>query len=572
MTRKPRAKERPSASITSFSCIDRERRYDGLAAATDMVNFRRRKDGALEKRCGYEKVLSVPSLPRAVYTGYYGGESVLYLLTESSIFRREPDDEFGIVYAGKVKKSEGDAAFVELMGGLWLFDGDDVYLLSKDGIFESVEGYIPLFGKNWDPASQGEIYEAENYLTSRVRIHYQNPKAQGTLYFGRRVVSIHGLWLDGVEAAKTEVELHETCCACEAEIFRTAKEIELLVTLDEEDTRQTITSARRAVAYGGAEDNRLLLWDGEDKNAFYVSRAVTHREARRSDTLGKTKGGALYFPRSAEEYRLDAPITATSRYFDRLLIFTASGTWAAEFKGGELLVTSVHTSVGCDKKDCAVLAGEDPVSLCGGQLWRWNARPTVQRECTAELLSSPVSDLTRAFSEGKAMMQYYPELSELWVTECGNENGRVLVYNAEAGGFYTYEGIHLDRLVPSSEMPVFTRDTSIFSFSEACLSDPSDAEIRAYYRSGWIDFGSPAQQKRLVGLTLLGDPDGERITVRVESERGHAAAIDLYGEGNETPNLYERRVGIGRFRYLRFLFEAVGEAKPCVSGLTLSLR
>lgn len=572
MTTRTRAKERPSASITSFPCIDREKRYDGLSAATDMVNFRRRKDGTLEKRCGYGEVLSVPSLPRAVYTGYYGGESVLYLLTESSIYRREPDDEYGYVYAGRVEKNDGDAAFVELMGGLWLFDGDDVYLLSKDGIFESVEGYIPLYGKNWDPASQGEIYEAENYLTPRVRIHYQNPKAQGTLYFGRRVVSIHGVWLDGVEASKTEVELHNTGCACESELFRTAKEIELLVTLDEEDVRHTVTSARRAVVYGGAEDNRLFLWDGEDKNTFYVSRAVTHREAKRSDTLGNTTGGALYFPRSAEEYRVDAPITATSRYFDRLLIFTASGTWAAEFSGGKLLVTSVHASVGCDKKDCAVLAGEAPVSLCGGQLWRWNARSTVQRECTAELLSSPVSDFTRAFSEGKTMMQYYPELSELWVTEGGNDSGRVLVYNVEAEGFYTYEGIYLDRLVPSSGMPVFTRGTSILSFSSERLSDPTGAEIRAYYRSGWIDFGSPAQQKRLVGFALLGSPDGERITVRVESERGHAAALDLYGEKNETPNLYERRVGIGRFRYLRFLFEAVGEAKPYVSGLTLSLR
>ena len=572
MTRNSRAKERPSASITAFPCINREKRYDGLSAATEMVNFRRRKDGSLEKRCGYEEVLSVPSTPRAVYTGYYGGESVLYLLVERSIYRREPEDEYGYIYAGSVKKSFGDAAFAELMGGMWLFDGDDVYLLSKDDFFEPVEGYIPLYGKNWDPAAQGEIFEDVNCLTPRVRIHYRNPKAQGTLYFGRRVASIDGIWLDGIEASTDDVELYDTGYACEAEILRTAKEIELLVTLDEEDARHTIASARRAVAYGGAEDNRLLLWDGEDKNVFYVSRAVTHREAKRSDFIGKTTGGALYFPKNAEEYRVDAPITATSRYFDRLLIFTATGTWAAEFSAGKLLVTPVHASVGCDRKDCAILAGESPISLCGGQLWRWNARSTVQRECTAELLSSPVSDFLRGLSQERTMMQYYPELSELWIAEGGNADGRVLVYNVEADGFYTYEGIYLDRLVPSSGMPVFTREASILSFSEQCLSDPSGEKIRAYYRSGWIDFGSPAQQKRLSTLTLFGNPDGERITVRVESERGHAAAFDLHGEGIETPSIYERRVGIGRFRYLRFLFETVGEEKPYVSGLTLSLR
>ncbi len=571
MTRRSREQVRPSVRVTAFPTIDREKRYDGERAATEMVNFRKKGDGSIEKRCGYSASPPFPEAPRAVYTGFYGGKSELYLLAGRTVYRRFYDDEYGYVSAGQVKSEIGDAAFVELGDGLWLFDGDDVYLLSGEGRFESIEGYIPLYGKDWDPLLQGDVYESENYLTPRVRIRFLNPQAERTVYFGRRVASIHRVWLDGEEIDRNDVELVNTGGGATAEVFRSVRVIELLVTLDTEDERRTVTSARRATVYGGAEDNRLLLWDAEDKNVFYASTAVSGRDARRSDALGDTTGGALYFPKSAEHYRLDAPITATCRFFDRLLIFTPSGTWAAEYTGGRLSVASVHTSVGCDEKDCAVLAGDAPVSLSGGHLFRWNARASVQRECTAERISGPISEQMRGLSSGQVLMQYYPARSELWIAERESTDGRVLVYSTESEGFYTYEGIFCDRLVPSGGDPVFTRGRAVYALSEDCTKDEG-REIRAYYRSGWIDFGLPERKKRLVGISLFADPDGDPLTVCVEGENGRVSAVDLYGEDEITPALYYRRMNIGRLRSLRYGFETVGEGRPSVSSLVLRAR
>ncbi|MBR2906610.1 MAG: hypothetical protein IKC26_01020 [Clostridia bacterium] len=562
-----------SATLSGFPFPDAERKYDGMHAADKMVNLRPLGDGSIRKRGGYRTLVAMSEPPRAVYTGYLDGEEVLYVLSGGTVYRRYlSGDTYGFASAGRIETYDGDAAFAEFSGRLWLFDGDCVYVLSGDR-FERAEGYIPLYGKGWDPLTQGEILEAENLLTPRVRITYHNSEKRDTIYFGRRALSVDRVFLDGVEEDVSGVELLSTGNGCVSERFLTAETVELLLTLDAEDGSGAITSSRRAIAYGGARDNRLFTWDGADASAFYASEPVSVSDAALSDERGGGYGGALYFPRSAELYRVDAPVTAVCRYYDRLLIFTASGAWAADCsEKEELSVTPVHSTVGCDKKDCAVLCGNAPVTYFGGKLWRWSARSTTQRECSAEILSSPVAADVAEMRGETVLMQYYAERTELWVTTVRADRGRVLIYNAEREGFYTFEGISASRLVPSGSEPMFLDGEILYVFDDACLCDEGNAEIRALYRTAWIDLGAPERTKRLQRFSLLGDPDGGRLTVRLESERGYCAAVDLFGRGEVTPNAYERRISLGRLRYFRASVEAGGTSRPSVQGMTVRAK
>ena len=572
MTKKREGGAFLSAVFDGFPCLDTARRLGGTHSAERMVNFRPDADGSLRKRCGYESILAMPKAPRAVYAGYFSGEEVFYFLSGSTVFRQSDDDEYGYVYAGKVATLTGDAAFSEFAGRLWLLDGDDIYVLT-DGVFTPPEGYIPLYARNWDPLLRGEVYEAENLLTPRVRFHFKNTEKRDTVYFGRRVVSIHRVFLDGVEVAKTDVELLATGGACMAESFIAASEIELVVTLDVKDRRGEVSSCRRAIAYGGARDNRLITWDGTDGSAFCVSSPVSLSDAALSDEWGGGGGGALYFPIGAEDYRVDAPLTAVCRYFDRLLLFTASGAWAADCsESTELLVTPVHSTVGCDKKDCAALCGNSPVTYFGGKLWKWTARTSTQRECSAEVLSAPVAALTAEMREGTVLMCYYGDLSELWIARANDADGRVLIYNTVTEGFYTFEGVPADRFVRSGGAPMLLLREELYAFRDTLKKDCGEREIAAFYRSAWIDFGHPERTKHLLGFSFTGDPDDGRITVRLEGERGHCAAFDLFGKSGETPNLYDRRAAVGRFRYLRVSLEADGTSSPTLVGITLTAR
>lgn len=558
-----------TAEFDGFRGVDTEKRLDGLNAADRMVNFRPTADGSLRKRCGYERMIEFPGTPRAVFSGYLGGEEVLYFLIGGSVFKRFIYDENGYLYVGSVESTEGDAAFAEYLGKLYLFDGTEIYVL-EDGVFGSAEGYIPLYGKDWDPLKLGEICEPENLLTRRVRLHYKNPNALDTLYFDQRVLSIHRIFLDGVETAKTDGELLNTGMGCISESFITATEIELLVTLDGSGFRERVSGCRRALMYGEAQDNRLVCWDGEDPNALCCSRSISFDAAEESDSLGNTLGGALYFPHDAPTYRADAPVTAVCRHVDRLLIFSASGVWAADCAENGLTILPVYSSVGCDKKDCAVLCGNTPVSYFGGKLWSWSIKSSLRNEYKAEVFSAPVSDIVSAMRDGAVLLQYYRERSELWLAAAGS--GTALIYHTDFKMFYVFDGVYADLLVPTAGEPMMIAGQELYVFNETLSEDPSGVPIRAYYRSGWFDFGHPERTKHLVRFLLEGAPCGGRMTVRFENERGRCTAIDLFGEGETLPNAYDRRASVGRFRYLRASVEASGAARSFVSRLKITAR
>ena len=536
--------------------------------ATEMENFRFSADGAIEKRWGYTPTLGLKGKPRAIFSGYVRGKEERFFLIRDEVFCETPEQFPGYTLVGRVESVEGDAAFVSFLGDLYLLDGKHVYLYTGNGL-EIVEGYIPLYGDGWDPILRGEICEAENRMTPRLRIRYRNPNGEKNLYFGRKVVQIDRAVIDGEELLASEITIINDGYGCTSAAFEYALDIEvLLVAARESDA--SIEQSTGAFSFGRASDNCLFCYGGDDPTVVYASRGVLPSAADASDLFGRTIGGRLYFSVDDPPYRLQAPLTAVCRHNDRVLLFTAEGTWGVECEGDRFSVVTVHPSMGCDKKNGALLCMNTPITCFGGKLLRFNEKLNRASECSAEVISAPVADVMQEICMHPITMAYYRASGELWIAAESDAPGRVLIYHPERGVFYTYTGIYLDRLLPSSGEASFCKDGTLYALDRSSNRDCGTREIVARYRTGYFSFGDEGKRKRFLGFTGEVVPDGGRILLRVKGDCGGAAPFMLSGKGSaDLPLHVEGRRRFGRFRYLSCSIVCPGEARQRIVALKL---
>ena len=75
-----------TVSYCGFGGIDRTLTHSDKPVAEDIVNFRIRKDGSLEKRCGYVPFIELGSRIRALYSTSQKGKNILYALVGDEVF------------------------------------------------------------------------------------------------------------------------------------------------------------------------------------------------------------------------------------------------------------------------------------------------------------------------------------------------------------------------------------------------------------------------------------------------------------------------------------------------------
>ena len=552
-------------------------RLSGIALApkdggpVEMENFRVTQSGAVEKRWGYTPTLALPGKPRACYAGYVQGKTERCFLIGDEVYRLTPDRFPGYLSVGRIGTTDGDAAFVAYLGELYLLDGDGIYLVTG-GAVERIEGYIPLYGDGWDPIERGAILEPENRMTRRVRIRYRNPAGERSFYFGRRVTSVDRVTADGREIPISDVTLLTGGYGCTAAALENALDVEMLVTVEGEGA-DTASSFRTAFSFGRASDTSLFCYGGDDGTVFAASRFVTDTARAASEEIGRTVGGGIYFPVTDALYRLPAPITAVCRHNDRVLLFTGEGTWGVECEGDRFAVVSVHPSVGCDKKNAAVLAMNTPITYFGGRLYRFKEKLSGRSECNAEVISDAVADIAAEMRDGEIVMAYYGALSEIWLAEAKNDIGRVIVYRPDREVFYTYTGIYLDRMMPASDDVTFALGETLYRLDVGTTRDCGTREIVARCRTGYLTFGDAGKRKRFLGFDGEASPNGGEITLRAHADCGEGAAFVLRGrERDGLPVYVTGRRSIGRFRYLYCTVVCPGEARQKILSLRLHAR
>ena len=556
--------------LRSFAGIQGADTRYGEVGTRDMVNFRPCPDGSLKTRCGYERILTFPGDVRAFYSGHAEHGETMYALTGDEILQFADDGSGGYTVVGTTERKSGEAMFLSAFGALWLFDGEDLYK-KQVHTFVPVEGYVPLYGLDWDPDLMGAVHEEVNLLTPRIRIRYRNELRSKYLRFDRRVSWIQSIYADGCLIPMEGVTLGEDGMYCECPVLSDCTDIEVLLVLEEQSHRPRITGCTRNLKYSDGQRDRVLVRGGEDLTSIYISRAVSVEAAEESDRVCATRGGEWYFPEHTGAYSLDAPILGGCRFYDRVMPFSASGAWVADLSQEHPLMVRIHGTVGCDQSDCAVLCGDVPVSYCGGRLYRWRMRNDAQNAFTAERISGAISEELSEVRDKKTEMRYFDSRGELWIAHPNGAGGEVRIYRPETAMFYRFREIPMDALLPSYGDAMFLSGGALYTFRESLETDAGRA-IRTSYEGGYFDFGHPERYKHLLRAFTECDPNGGEMTLYLFGESGGAVAMTLSGGGGGIPIGIERRAVMGRFRLLRIRIEAEAKCRQSVYGITLTAR
>ena len=93
---------------------------------------------------------------------------------------------------------------------------------------------------------------------------------------------------------------------------------------------EELMKCNRAFVFGGINNTRPFLWGG--KNGVMFTSAFVSEGSLNASRIGFAQSDALYFPVNYEFVVGDgvSPISAVSRHYDRLLIFTENGAWMAD--------------------------------------------------------------------------------------------------------------------------------------------------------------------------------------------------------------------------------------------------
>ena len=173
-----------------FGGIDRSIRKSSDTSEL-LFNLDPNADGSLTTRSGYREILSMSAPIRAVRSE---GKN-FYCLSGTNL--TQTDTESGeTVTLGTVETADGDGEIFFFGGELFVHDSKKLYRLTEDRLTE-IDGYAPLYGKEWHPSLRGAVYEDLNLACDRVRISYLTADSAKVFDLGLEVESIDRVEING---------------------------------------------------------------------------------------------------------------------------------------------------------------------------------------------------------------------------------------------------------------------------------------------------------------------------------------------------------------------------------------
>ena len=156
-----------------------------------------------------------------------------------------------------------------------------------------------------------------------------------------------------------------------------------------------------------------------------------------------------------------------------------------------------------------------------------------------------------------AILFINPWENEIWLRDPKDTTGTVLVRNPSMEQWYFFDGIPASRFFYYKGSAIgFTSGSNLCVFSKDTYRD-GYSFITAYYRSNYINFGSPEEIKRASRATLCANFNGDSASLTVETERDHEQFL-LESVAQSAPECFDCRLSVGRFRHLRFTISSGG--------------
>ncbi len=538
---------------------------------SSLVNFDVMPDGSLKTRRGYREELEFSSPIRATLSA----GKIFYCLAGSEL--TATDTASGETTAiAEIPTDSGDAELFFFGGELCLHDSQKLYRYDGTALAE-FDGYAPLYGKEWHPSDRGEVYEDINPVSDRIRISYVTANSLTEFDLGIAVSS-----LDRVELNGREIVPSEHGIVLEGNTIDFTKNVALAddmlvtfwLTLDPSSSKRSMLAEHRksfVFSNGGAE--RLCLYSPGASSELLISHAIGSSELYESRKTAQGSS-ALYLGSSVRIGNGSSPITGMAHHFDRALLFTDANAWCVDFEGDEADATRtlpkiflLNSGIGADASGSTANCENDPLTYYHGRIFRWHSQSGVRDECSAELISEPISKFMSSVESGISMLSV-PHIGVVLICDPEDISGTLLVYSTVRDAWSRYSGIFAERLFLYASSPAFSRGGSVYVFSDDSEIDRDDGEsiaITSSLLSHFTDLGAPERTKRSARILIDGELSAN-AALELETERGEKRSIVI----GKSSGIISERIAMPRFKRLRYRLECSGVSR--INNIILSAK
>lgn len=522
-------------------------------------------DGSLKTRAGYNAVAEYEGSLRASFN--FAGK--LYTVIDSLLVVTDTESGRSEVKAN-LEKSEGNADIFCFGGEIYIHDGASFFLF-KDEVLTRVEGYAPLYGKDWYPTARGPINEDINLLSDRIRISYSIGGSVSEFYLGIKAASIDRVEINGREST-ISAHLDEQYPSI---IHTNALTGDMIVTFwltltPESSQMHRIMQTTRAFVFGNNGGERLCLYNPGVSCNLYSSRSVSEYEQTLS-ALTAPESLPLYVPASSALCIGSGayPITDLAHHYGRGILFTENDAWLIDWDGSENdsnvekpQCFLLNSAIGADHIRSSAYFDNDPITYFCGKLWRWHSKSGVHDECSASVISDPVADLIPQDSEKTSMLSL-PQQQKIFISDADDEEGKLLVYDLARNAWSIWNGIFAERLFRYGNLPAFSRGGNIYVFQDSLEEDhDSDEkfEIISVVSTHYLDFGCPKKTKRSAAVLIECALSGGKGKLIFENEKGEKSVFILQGKPDGSKELFSEHFRLPRFQKLRLTLETSAPA------------
>ena len=449
-------------------------------------------------------------------------------------------------------------------GDIYVHDGLALYRY-KNSELTRVEGYIPLYGKDWLPNGKGEVNEAVNLLSDHIRISYSVTSPTEVFNLVIPAASIDGVEIDGVvsEPSNINARLDENNPATlHTNSISGGTTVTFWVTLAPGYAQSPrIKRTTKGFVFGNNGGERLCIYNPGISAILYSSQPIDIRSQPNSK-LPYSETVPLYIPITSALYIGNgaSPITEIAQHYGRGMLFTETDAWFIDWDGAEADESVLkpqsfllNSAIGAERIYSSAYFDNDPITYFCGRFWRWHSQSGVRDECSATMISDEVTELMPKDSE-KISMLSLPQKQKLFIADAEDAEGRVLVYDLAQKAWSVYSGIFADKLFRYGNLPAFSRGGNIYVFSDDLTADSDLDEsfpIRSRLTTHFLGFGCPEKTKRKAYLLLECDLGGNSGVLTLENEKSEKVSFPLTGKAGGGREQFSARIPMPRFKKMR---------------------
>ena len=575
-----KSNKRLSTSYHVFKGVDARESHSGKESIYELKNFKVLPDGSIQRRIGYKTFYTADSDIRTVWSGYVDGYSGCYFIAGNKVYQvYEALNSAGAF--STISTSYGKAEFFLLKNLLHIIDGKNIYKI-KNALVSPVIGYVPLFGKDWPVGKIGEINEPLNLLNRHARITYvagTSPSSYlATIY---PVESVEAVYKNGEAVSINDFTIDSKLNSINLKGIESGDSIEVNLTFAPRtvDERNTLLSCTSATVFGGINNSRLFMWNGNKKNMMFASRYVSDEAIAEAEKRYADCGG-IYFPEgnSFTVGKGGAPVKAVTKHYDRLIILTSEDAWMANNSTCDIEpfpIMNINSNIGCAVNHGAVTVGNDPISLGEEAVYQWTSDTDELNEANAYSISGPISKFFSKYYLSNAIIFADKENRQIWLTSA-SERGLVWIYDVAKKIWFSYDNIEADMFFKMNGNVGFINKKDFCIFYEdltrdfGAVGDSEGEEIVATMQSGILDFETP-RAKKLSALVIKGDISDSDTDLEFVCDGGEKINISLNSEA-DPHSIITKRLFSHRFKSLYFKLTAKGNSRQTIHSLYIDAR